>query len=151
MVLKPRTPAHSHPAAGRAMGDPSSRGVFNGVLAGTGDTAGPGPPTPVPQMVSITGVRAAGEVPSPTRADSRRVHLELGGKATVDRVRTTADRPSPTRHRDRGYFNAGQECTAATTVWPARGSRELGRKTGRKARQRAVGRPRDVHDADCGR
>ncbi len=70
-----------------------------------------------PQMVSITGsVRAGMEVAKSAANDLKRVHLELGGKAPVV-VFDDADIPSAVRGIvSAGYFNAGQDCTAATRV-----------------------------------
>jgi betaine-aldehyde dehydrogenase len=70
-----------------------------------------------PQMVSITGsVRAGMEVARAAAGDLKRVHLELGGKAPVI-VFDDADIPSAVEGiATAGYFNAGQDCTAATRV-----------------------------------
>ncbi len=71
----------------------------------------------IPQLVSITGsVRAGMEVARAAASDLKRVHLELGGKAPVivfddaDIARAVEGIVSA------GYFNAGQDCTAATRV-----------------------------------
>ena len=71
----------------------------------------------IPQMVSITGsVRAGMEVAKAAATDLKRVHLELGGKAPVI-VFDDADIPSAVEGiATAGYFNAGQDCTAATRV-----------------------------------
>ena len=68
-------------------------------------------------MVSITGsVRAGIEVAQAAAADLKRVHLELGGKAPV----IVFDDADPAKAAEAiaiaGYFNAGQDCTAATRV-----------------------------------
>ena len=70
-----------------------------------------------PQMVSITGsVRAGMEVAKAEASDLKRVHLELGGKAPVI-VFDDADIESAVEGiAVAGYFNAGQDCTAATRV-----------------------------------
>lgn len=72
---------------------------------------------PTPQMVAITGsVRAGMEVAKAAASDLKRVHLELGGKAPAI-VFADAD---PQKVAEglvlAGYFNAGQDCTAATRV-----------------------------------
>jgi betaine-aldehyde dehydrogenase len=74
----------------------------------------------IPQMVSITGsVRAGIEVATAAAADLKRVHLELGGKAPVV-VFDDADIALAARGiTDAGYYNAGQDCTAATRVLAA--------------------------------
>jgi betaine-aldehyde dehydrogenase len=70
-----------------------------------------------PQMVSITGsVRAGMEVARAAASDLKRVHLELGGKAPVI-VFPDADMARAVEGiATAGYFNAGQDCTAATRV-----------------------------------
>lgn len=70
-----------------------------------------------PQMVSITGsVRAGMEVARSAASDLKRVHLELGGKAPVI-VFDDVDVASAVEGiATAGYFNAGQDCTAATRV-----------------------------------
>jgi betaine-aldehyde dehydrogenase len=71
----------------------------------------------IPQMVSITGsVRAGMEVAKAASTDLKRVHLELGGKAPVI-VFDDADIDKAVEGIGiAGYFNAGQDCTAATRV-----------------------------------
>ena len=68
-------------------------------------------------MVSITGsVRAGMEVAAAAADDLKRVHLELGGKAPVV-VFDDADLEAAAEGiAVAGYFNAGQDCTAATRV-----------------------------------
>jgi betaine-aldehyde dehydrogenase len=70
-----------------------------------------------PKMVSITGsVRAGMEVAKTAAKDLKRVHLELGGKAPVI-VFNDADLGAAVEGIViAGYFNAGQDCTAATRV-----------------------------------
>ena len=70
-----------------------------------------------PQMVSITGsVRAGMEVAASAAQDLKRAHLELGGKAPVI-VFDDADLEKAAEDiAIAGYFNAGQDCTAATRV-----------------------------------
>lgn len=72
---------------------------------------------PIPDMVAITGsVRAGIEVAGSAARDVKRVHLELGGKAPVI-VFEDADIPSAVETITiGGYYNAGQDCTAATRV-----------------------------------
>ena len=92
------------------------RGVLN-VLIGDRTTGGLMIDNGVPQMVSITGsVRAGMEVAKAAANDLKRVHLELGGKAPVI-VFDDADIASAVEGiATAGYFNAGQDCTAATRV-----------------------------------
>jgi len=70
-----------------------------------------------PAMVSITGsVRAGMQVAESASRDLKRVHLELGGKAPVV-VFDDADLEAAVEAiAVAGYFNAGQDCTAATRV-----------------------------------
>ena len=70
-----------------------------------------------PQLVSITGsVRAGMAVAKAASSDLKRVHLELGGKAPVI-VFDDADVPSAVAGIvAAGFFNAGQDCTAATRL-----------------------------------
>jgi betaine-aldehyde dehydrogenase len=70
-----------------------------------------------PQMVAITGsVRAGMAVAESAAKGLKRVHLELGGKAPVV-VFDDADIAAAAEGiAGAGYFNAGQDCTAATRV-----------------------------------
>ena len=91
-------------------------GVFN-VVCGDRGTGKQLVENPIPSMVSITGsVRAGMEVAASAAPGLKRVHLELGGKAPVivfdDADLSTAAEMIVAA----GYFNAGQDCTAATRV-----------------------------------
>ncbi|HEY0804895.1 MAG TPA: gamma-aminobutyraldehyde dehydrogenase [Pseudonocardiaceae bacterium] len=117
MVLKPSdTTPYSTLLLAELMGDVLPPGVFN-VVCGDRDTGRALVSHPVPQMVSITGsVRAGKEVAIAAAQDLKRVHLELGGKAPVI-VFDDADVASAAEGiAMAGYFNAGQDCTAATRV-----------------------------------
>ncbi|WP_410661445.1 gamma-aminobutyraldehyde dehydrogenase [Amycolatopsis sp. lyj-112] len=91
-------------------------GVFN-VICGDRDTGRALVEHDIPAMVSITGsVRAGIEVAGSAAKDVKRVHLELGGKAPV-LVFADADIEAAAEGiAAAGYFNAGQDCTAATRV-----------------------------------
>ena len=91
-------------------------GVFN-VVCGNRDTGRALVGHATPQMVSITGsVRAGMEVAEAAARDLKRTHLELGGKAPVI-VFDDADLEEAVEAISvAGYFNAGQDCTAATRV-----------------------------------
>ncbi|MCX2954544.1 gamma-aminobutyraldehyde dehydrogenase [Lentzea sp. NEAU-D7] len=68
-------------------------------------------------MVSITGsVRAGAEVAAAAAADLKRVHLELGGNAPVVVFDDADVDAAATAIAAAGFFNAGQDCTAATRV-----------------------------------
>jgi betaine-aldehyde dehydrogenase len=77
---------------------------------------------PTPGLVAITGsVRAGAEVAASAAQQVKRVHLELGGKAPVV-VFDDADIEAAVEGiAIAGYFNAGQDCTAATRVLVAPG------------------------------
>ena len=96
-------------------------GVLN-VIVGDRDTGRALIGHRTPQMVSITGsVRAGMEVATAAAADLKRTHLELGGKAPVV-VFDDADLAAAAEAiAVGGYFNAGQDCTAATRVLVAPG------------------------------
>jgi betaine-aldehyde dehydrogenase len=96
-------------------------GVFN-VVCGDRDTGRALVDHPIPEMVAITGsVRAGMEVAGSAASQVKRVHLELGGKAPVV-VFDDADLEAAVEAISvGGYFNAGQDCTAATRVLAAPG------------------------------
>ena len=91
-------------------------GVLN-VITGDRDTGRALVEHKIPSMVSITGsVRAGMQVAEAASHDVKRVHLELGGKAPVV-VFDDADLEAAAEAiAVAGYFNAGQDCTAATRV-----------------------------------
>ena len=91
-------------------------GTFN-VITGDRETGRMLVEHETPAMVSITGsVRAGMEVARSAARDVKRVHLELGGKAPVI-VFDDADIEAAVEGiAIGGYFNAGQDCTAATRV-----------------------------------
>jgi betaine-aldehyde dehydrogenase len=94
-------------------------GVLN-VICGDRDTGRALVSHPVPQMVAITGsVRAGKEVATAAAADLKRVHLELGGKAPVVVFDDADVEKAAEAIAVAGYFNAGQDCTAATRVLAA--------------------------------
>src|SRR5215218_10361112 len=91
-------------------------GVFN-VVCGDRDTGRALVKHETPQMVSITGsVRAGMEVAKAAASDLKRVHLELGGKAPVIVFDDADLNEAAEAISVAGYFNAGQDCTAATRV-----------------------------------
>jgi len=91
-------------------------GVLN-VVTGDRTTGAAMTADPIPQLISITGsVRAGMEVARAASFDLKRVHLELGGKAPVI-VFDDADIAQAVEGIvAAGYFNAGQDCTAATRL-----------------------------------
>jgi len=117
VVLKPSdtTPASTVRMA-ELMGQVLPPGVFN-VVTGDRNTGRALVEHDAPQMVAVTGsVRAGMEVAASAARDVKRVHLELGGKAPVI-VFNDADIAAAAEWLAvAGYFNAGQDCTAATRV-----------------------------------
>jgi len=92
-------------------------GVLN-VICGHGDPAGQAlVEHPQVDMVSLTGSVDTGKrIAASAAATLKRVHLELGGKAPVI-VFDDVDLESALETiAGTGYYNAGQDCTAATRV-----------------------------------
>jgi betaine-aldehyde dehydrogenase len=97
-------------------------GVFN-VITGHGEPAGSSLVTHRDvDMVCLTGSPGTGKWIASAAADTlKRVHLELGGKAPVVvfddvEMETALETIAAT-----GYYNAGQDCTAATRVLAGKG------------------------------
>lgn len=91
-------------------------GVIN-VVCGDRDTGRRLVEHPTPQMVSITGsVRAGIEVATTAAKDLKKVHLELGGNAPVVVFDDADVEKAAAGIAMAGYFNAGQDCTAASRV-----------------------------------
>src|SRR3954449_10674786 len=96
-------------------------GVLN-VVCGDRDTGRALVDHKTPQMVAITGsVRAGMEVAGSAAKDLKKVHLELGGKAPVIVFDDADVEAAAQAIAEAGYFNAGQDCTAATRVLAAPG------------------------------
>jgi betaine-aldehyde dehydrogenase len=117
VVLKPSdtTPASTVRMA-ELIGEILPPGVLN-VVTGDRDTGRALVEHEIPQMVSITGsVRAGMEVAGSAARDVKRVHLELGGKAPVVVFEDADVEAAAEWLAVAGYFNAGQDCTAATRV-----------------------------------
>src|ERR1022692_645621 len=151
MVLKP---ADTTPASTLLMAELMAEflppGVFN-VICGDRDTGRALVSHRVPAMVSITGsVRAGREVALAAAADLKRVHLELGGKAPVMVFDDADVAKAAEAIAIAGYFNAGQDCTAATRVLAGpRIAGDLADALTDQARGQIVAGP-DVPDADFG-
>ncbi len=91
-------------------------GVFN-VVCGDRDTGRALVDHPIPDMVSNTcSVRAGMEVAGSAAHDVKRVHLELGGKAPVIVFADADLAAAASGIAAGGFYNAGQDCTAATRV-----------------------------------
>jgi betaine-aldehyde dehydrogenase len=97
-------------------------GVLN-VIAGHGEPAGASLVThPDVEMVSLTGSPATGKWIAKAAADTlKRVHLELGGKAPVIVFDDVDMETAMETIAGTGYYNAGQDCTAATRVLASKG------------------------------
>jgi betaine-aldehyde dehydrogenase len=123
VVLKPAetTPVTTLKLAEYA-GDLFPKGVFN-VITGHGDPAGAALVThPEVDMVSLTGSPATGKWIAKAAADTlKRVHLELGGKAPVIVFDDVDMETAMETIAGTGYYNAGQDCTAATRVLAGKG------------------------------
>ncbi|MGI4896459.1 MAG: gamma-aminobutyraldehyde dehydrogenase [Janthinobacterium lividum] len=91
-------------------------GVLN-VVCGDRDTGRALVEHPTPQLVAITGsIRAGAQVAEAASRAVKRVHLELGGKAPVIVFDDADVEAAAAAIAGAGYFNAGQDCTAATRV-----------------------------------
>ena len=118
VVLKP---SEQTPLTAARLAELAAEHLPNGVLNvifGHGEPAGAGIVRhPDVAMVSLTGDVATGKEIARAAADTlKRVHLELGGKAPVI-VFDDADVDAVVEGvKVAGYFNAGQDCTAATRV-----------------------------------
>jgi betaine-aldehyde dehydrogenase len=118
IVLKPAetTPLTTLKLAELA-GEILPQGVLN-VITGHGDPAGQALVThPEVDMVSLTGSVGTGKWIAGAAADTlKRVHLELGGKAPVVIFDDVDMETAMETVAGTGYYNAGQDCTAATRV-----------------------------------
>jgi betaine-aldehyde dehydrogenase len=117
LVIKP---SDTTPASTLLLGELCNEffppGVVN-VVTGDRDTGRALVEHPVPRMVSITGsVRAGIEVAASAARDLKKAHLELGGKAPVIVFDDADVEAAAEGIAVAGYFNAGQDCTAATRV-----------------------------------
>lgn len=119
-------------------------GVLN-VVTGDRDTGRMLVQHPTPQMVAITGsVRAGMEVAATAASDVKRVHLELGGNAPVIVFDDADAEAAAEAIAVAGYFNAGQDCTAATRVLAGPGIHDdLVAALTEQARSTKVGMPHD--------
>jgi betaine-aldehyde dehydrogenase len=123
-------------------------GVFN-VVTGDGVPAGDALVRhPDVGIVSLTGDVDTGKLISKNAADTlKRVHLELGGKAPVI-VFDDADIEAAAEWiQVAGYFNSGQDCTAATRVMAGpKVYEELAAAVTERAKGMSVGGPFDEVD-----
>ncbi|HLL63843.1 MAG TPA: gamma-aminobutyraldehyde dehydrogenase [Propionibacteriaceae bacterium] len=117
VVLKPSdTTPESTVRFAELAGEILPPGVFN-VVNGDGQTGRTLVEHPVPGLVSITGsVRAGISVAVSAAQQLKRAHLELGGKAPVVVFADADIEAAADGIATAGFFNAGQDCTAATRV-----------------------------------
>jgi betaine-aldehyde dehydrogenase len=121
VVLKP---AETTPLTTLRFAELTSEILPKGVL---NVVTGPGQPTgealishPDVDMLGLTGSVETGKHLARTAADTlKRVHLELGGKAPVVVFDDVALESALETIAGTGYYNAGQDCTAATRVLAA--------------------------------
>ncbi len=151
MVLKPSdtTPVSTAMMA-ELMSEFLPPGVLN-VICGDRDTGRALVAHPTARMVSITGsVRAGKEVAIAAADDLKRVHLELGGKAPVVVFDDADVAKAAEAIAIAGYFNAGQDCTAATRVIAGPGIHDdLAAALAEQARNQTTAGP-EVAEADFG-
>ncbi|HEX7347796.1 MAG TPA: gamma-aminobutyraldehyde dehydrogenase [Candidatus Limnocylindrales bacterium] len=118
VVLKPsaRTPL-SALAFAEIIADILPPGVVN-VVSGSGEQIGDALVShPKVRMVAITGDTATGKHVAKIASDTlKRLHLELGGKAPIIVFDDADIQLAAETLRFAGYWNSGQDCTAATRV-----------------------------------
>jgi 1-pyrroline dehydrogenase len=118
VVLKPsaRTPL-SALAFAEILADILPPGVVN-VLSGSGNDIGDAlVGHPKVRMVAITGDTVTGKHVAKIASDTlKRLHLELGGKAPIIVFDDADIQLAAETLRFAGYWNSGQDCTAATRV-----------------------------------
>ena len=123
IVLKPSetTPISTIKLA-EMVGEIFPKGVFN-VITGHGEPAGASLVThPDIGLISLTGSPETGKWIAKAAADTlKRVHLELGGKAPVVVFDDVDMETALETIAGTGYYNAGQDCTAATRVLASKG------------------------------
>ena len=117
VVLKP---AETTPATSVMLAELAAEflppGVFN-VVCGDRDSGRALVAHPAPRLVSVTGsVRAGMEVAAAAATDLKRVHLELGGNAPVIVCDDADVDAAAAGIAGAGFYNAGQDCTAAARV-----------------------------------
>ncbi|MEO6349946.1 MAG: gamma-aminobutyraldehyde dehydrogenase [Candidatus Limnocylindrales bacterium] len=153
VVLKPasQTPMTALKLAELAA-DVFPKGVLN-VITGPGKIVGKRLVThPDVDMVSLTGDTATGiEIAQAAAQTVKRVHLELGGKAPVV-VFDDADLPAVAEAvKLAGFFNSGQDCTAATRIIAGSGVYEnLLAELIPAVESLKVGDPAEADDLDMG-
>jgi aminobutyraldehyde dehydrogenase len=123
IVLKPseQTPLSSFKLA-ELIAQAFPPGVVN-IVSGRGDSVGaPLISHPLVKMISLTGDISTGQKVMEAAARTiKRTHLELGGKAPA-LIFDDADLEAAVQGiRTFGYYNAGQDCTAACRIYVQQG------------------------------
>src|ERR1700750_252385 len=117
VVIKP---SDTTPVTTAMLAEIASRHIPPGVLnvvCGDRNTGAAVVAHPTPEMVSITGSVAAGRAVAVSAGGHlKRTHLELGGKAPASVFGDADIAGAAEGIATAGYFNAGQDCTAATRV-----------------------------------
>jgi betaine-aldehyde dehydrogenase len=145
VVLKP---SDTTPASSVLLAEIASEffppGVFN-VVCGDRDTGRALVSHKIPAQVSITGSTRAGyQVAEAAAKDLKRVHLELGGKAPVVVFDDVDIEAAAEAIAMAGFFNAGQDCTAATRVLARAGfAEEFAAALAEQAKNTRTGLPND--------
>lgn len=105
-------------ALGELLADLLPPGVVN-IVHGHGASAGASlVDDPRIAVISLTGSSATGRrIAASAARNLARTHLELGGKAPVIVLKDADTAAAAAAIRDGGYFNAGQDCTAASHVY----------------------------------
>ena len=121
-------------------------GVFNVVTGNGADVGATLAAHKLVRMVSLTGDIATGrkimEAVAPT---IKRTHLELGGKAPVIVLDDADIDAAAETIVDAGYYNAGQDCTAASRVYVQAGvEQRLIDAVARAIANLCMGDPRDA-------
>jgi betaine-aldehyde dehydrogenase len=120
VVLKP---AETTPASAVALAELAAEELPPGVLGVVLGDGAPGAALaahPDVGMVALTGSVATGSaVARAAAATLKRVHLELGGKAPVIVFDDADPEEAAAAIAYAGFYNAGQDCTAATRVLAA--------------------------------
>jgi betaine-aldehyde dehydrogenase len=122
-VLKPaETTPMTTVKLGELAGEIFPKGVLN-VVTGHGEPTGAALVTnPGVDMVSLTGSPETGKWIAKAASDTlKKVHLELGGKAPVVVFDDVELETALETIAGTGYYNAGQDCTAATRVLAGKG------------------------------
>ena len=146
VVLKPSdTTPETTLLLAEIVGRHTPAGTLN-VITGDRDTGRTLVEHPTPGLVAITGsVRAGMQVAESASRQLKRVHLELGGKAPVVVFDDADIEAAVAGIGEAGYFNAGQDCTAATRVIVQDGAHDdfVAALADYAAREAKVGRPDD--------